>query len=71
MWEERFSGRPLTGKTVSDHAVAQPFRTNKGRLYHDGRFATLPDVIEHYNMFLNLKLTDTEKAELVEYLKSL
>jgi hypothetical protein len=43
----------------------------KGGFYHDGRFATLQDVIDHYNTFLNLKLTDTEKAELVEYKKPL
>jgi hypothetical protein len=43
----------------------------KGGFYHDGRFATLPDVVEHYDSLLKLKLTDEEKRELVEYLKSL
>ena len=43
----------------------------KGGFYHDGRFATLPDVIEHYNEFLKLRLTDQEKRDLSEYLKSL
>lgn len=43
----------------------------KGGFYHDGRFATLDDVIDHYNSFLNLSLTDQEKKDLVEYLKSL
>src|SRR5215469_4179040 len=43
----------------------------KGGFYHDGRFATLDDVINHYNSFLNLSLTDQEKKDLVEYLKSL
>jgi len=43
----------------------------KGGFYHDGRFATLEDVITHYNSFLNLSLSDQEKKDLVEYLKSL
>ncbi|SNQ61280.1 hypothetical protein [Candidatus Methanoperedens nitratireducens] len=44
---------------------------NKGRFYHDGRFATLMDVVNHYNNHFGLGLTDMEKTDLVEYLKSL
>lgn len=44
---------------------------NKGRFYHDGRFATLLDVVNHYNACKQLALTDQEKHDLVEYLKSL
>ena len=43
----------------------------KGGFYHDGRFATLQDVVEHYNGVNHLGLSDSEKAALVEYLKSL
>jgi Cytochrome c len=43
----------------------------KGGFYHDGRFATLRDVIEHYDGFFKLGLTDQEKRDLSEYLKSL
>ena len=43
----------------------------RGGFYHDGRFATLQDVVEHYNGFLHLGLSPSEKAALVEYLKSL
>ena len=43
----------------------------KGGFYHDGRFATLRDVVNHYNTFKKLGLTDEEKDALVEYLKSL
>ena len=43
----------------------------KGGFYHDGRFATLLDVVNHYNNFKQLKLGDKEKTDLVEYLKSL
>jgi hypothetical protein len=43
----------------------------KGGFYHDGRFATLKDVVEHYNRNFRLGLSDPEKAELIEYLKSI
>jgi cytochrome c peroxidase len=39
--------------------------------YHDGRFATLEDVVNHYNNHLSLSLSSLEKTGLVEYLKSL
>ena len=44
---------------------------NKGRYYHDGRFPTLLDVVNHYNTHFSLGLTAQEKTDLVEYLKSL
>jgi mono/diheme cytochrome c family protein len=43
----------------------------KGGFYHDGRFATLQDVIEHYNNHFELGLTQDEINDLIEYLKSL
>ncbi|HYP07067.1 MAG TPA: hypothetical protein VER03_12620 [Bryobacteraceae bacterium] len=43
----------------------------KGGFYHDGRFATLRDVVEHYNSFLRLNLTEAEKEDLVEFVRSL
>lgn len=43
----------------------------KGGFYHDGRFAALNDVVEHYNSFFKLGLKKHEKSDLVEYLKSL
>ena len=43
----------------------------KGGFFHDGRFATLNDVVEHYNSFFNLGLNDRQVHDLVEYLKSL
>ncbi len=43
----------------------------KGGFYHDGRFATLVDVVNHYNEFFKLGLSDGDKTDLVEYLKSL
>jgi hypothetical protein len=43
----------------------------KGGFYHDGRFATLRDVVEHYNGVFGLQLSEQQKNDLVEYLKSL
>jgi len=43
----------------------------KGGFYHDGRFATLLDVVNHYDMQFGLHLSAREKSDLVEYLKSL
>jgi hypothetical protein len=43
----------------------------KGGFYHDGRFATLEDVILHYNTFLGLALTPQEVTDLAEFLMSL
>jgi mono/diheme cytochrome c family protein len=42
-----------------------------GGFFHDGRFATLMDVVNHYNTCFNLGLTPGEKSDIVEYLKSL
>ena len=47
------------------------FARAKGGFYHDGRFATFSDVVNHYNDHFQLDLTPTEKDNLVEYLKSI
>lgn len=43
----------------------------KRGFYHDGRFATLLDVVNHYDNHFGLGLSESEKLDLVEYLKSL
>lgn len=43
----------------------------KGGFYHDGRFATLTDVVEHYDQHFGLGLTPDQINDLVEFLKSL
>jgi hypothetical protein len=44
----------------------------KGGFYHDGRYATLRQVVDHYGgLFGNLGLTQREIDDLIEYLKSL
>ena len=47
------------------------FTRAKGGFFHDGRFATLSDVINHYNDHFSLNLTASEKQDLEQYLRSL
>jgi cytochrome c peroxidase len=47
------------------------FAHAKGGFYHDGRFPDLRAVVNHYDKTLKLKLSDNEKTDLIEYLKSL
>lgn len=64
------SSRSPTGKYRTT-PLGGLFTRMKGGFYHDGRFATLPAVVDHYNNHLSLSLTQSEKQDLVEYLKSL
>jgi hypothetical protein len=59
--DDRYRTTPLKGLFVRE----------KGGFYHDGRFATLDDVVNHYDAFLKLGLSPQQKRDLVEYLKSL
>ena len=59
--DKRYRTTPLKG--LWTHA--------KGGFYHDGRFATLHDVVRHYDTLFALGLTDQQVHDLVEYLKSL
>jgi hypothetical protein len=43
----------------------------KGGFYHDGRFGTLADLIDHYDRTFDLDLSRQERNDLAEYLKSL
>src|SRR5215469_13819494 len=45
-------------------------RQSRG-FYHDGRFQTLDEVIQHYDRHLNLELSPQERKDLVEFVKSL
>ncbi len=47
------------------------FTHTKGGFYHDGRFATLGDVIAHYDSTFALGLTAAQKSDLAQYLLSL
>jgi hypothetical protein len=64
----------IAGKEVVGYRTA-PLKGlwahQKGGFYHDGRYATLLDVVNHYDQVFKLGLTDAEKNDLIEYLKSL
>ena len=62
--------RSPTGK-YSTTPLGGLFTRAKGGFYHDGRFATLIDVINHYNDHFSLNLTASEKQDLEQYLRSL
>src|SRR5262245_8446535 len=47
------------------------FTHTKGGFFHDGRFATLDAVVDHYNTCFSLGLSGGEKQDLVQYLLSL
>ena len=47
------------------------FTRAPGGFFHDGRFATLDDVVAHFNAQFALELTADEARDLVEFLKSL
>jgi hypothetical protein len=67
-----------TDPTYAQRSATKQWRTSplKGvwqhaPYFHDGSAATLLDVVERYNVAMNLNLTAQQKADLVEYLKSL
>jgi cytochrome c peroxidase len=39
--------------------------------FHDGSAETLQEVVEHYDQHFDLNLSPEQKADLVEFLKSL
>lgn len=59
--DDRYRTSPLNGLWTH----------TKGGFYHDGRFPTLLDVVNHYDSCKNLGLTADEKVDLVQYLLSL
>jgi mono/diheme cytochrome c family protein len=59
--DERYRTAPLKGLWTH----------TRGGFYHDGRFASLRQVIDHYDSRFALGLTPAEKTDLAEYLKSL
>jgi hypothetical protein len=59
--EGRYRTTPLRGM----------FTRARGGFYHDGRFATLDDVVAHYDQHFALGLTSQERADLVQFLLSL
>ena len=59
--DDRYRTTPLRGLFVRA----------KGGFYHDGRFADYRAVVDHYDNHFRLGLSEAEKRDLIEYLKSL
>ena len=59
--DDRYRTTPLNGLWTH----------TQGGFYHDGRFATLGDVIDHYDSCMNLGLSSQEKSDLSQFLLSL
>jgi len=59
--DERYRTTPLAGLWTH----------TQGGFYHDGRFETLEQVIDHYDMTFGLDLQESEKLDLAEFLRSL
>ena len=59
--DERYRTAPLKG--LWSH--------QRGGFYHDGRFGTLAEVVQHYNGAKGLGLSPQEAADLVQYLLSI
>lgn len=59
--DKRYRTTPLRGL----------FTRMKGGFYHDGRFGTVEEVVTHYDNHLKLRLSEAERTDLAEYLKSL
>ena len=58
-------------RTASLRALWDVKKIHKGGYYHDGRFATLMDVVNHYDRHFQTRLSDLEKKDLIEYLSSI
>jgi hypothetical protein len=57
----RYRTTPLSGMIAKQ----------KGGFYHDGRFPTLLDVVNHYDRYFNLGLNEEEKRDLAAFVASL
>jgi len=64
--------------TYAERSATKQYRTTPLRglfqhppYFHDGSAPDLLAVVEHYNRLFRLNLTAAQKADLVEYLKSL
>lgn len=68
----RYRTTPLRGLWARMRAgdATDPSGNGHG-FYHDGRFPTLLDVVNHYDQLNGLGLTPAQKSDLVEFLKSL
>jgi mono/diheme cytochrome c family protein len=62
--------RSPDGKYRTTPLAGRLFKRTRG-FFHDGRFQSLMDVVNHFDSFQKLGLSDGEKDDLVQYLKSI
>lgn len=79
-WDMHTAAEICVDDFQADRAPDHRYRTpplkglwthTKGGFYHDGRFATLAAVVQHYDSCMNLGLSAQQQSDLVEFLKSL
>jgi hypothetical protein len=73
---EEVSTEDFQANRAPDHRcrtapLAGVFTRQRGGFYYDGRFATLPQVLDHYDSCFSLGLSAQEKHDLIQYLLSL
>jgi hypothetical protein len=70
--DERYRTTPLKGLWAKMRSGNATDPTGNGHgFYHDGRFPTLLDVVDHYDAHMALGLSADQKSDLVQYLRSL
>lgn len=57
--------------TTPLRALFDTQKIHKGGFCHDGRFGTLGEVVDHYDKHFTLRLSEKQKNDLIEYLKSI
>lgn len=79
-WNMHTASEVCVDSFQADRAPDRRYRTSplngvwthtKGGFYHDGRFSTLLDVVNHYDSCFSLGLFDRNKSDVIEFLKSL
>lgn len=58
-------------RTTPLRALWDTDKAHKGGFYHDGRFKTLREVVDHYQRTLGLTITEEQKGDLIQYLRSI
>jgi len=79
-WNMHTASEVCVDSFQADRAPDKRYRTSplngvwthtKSGFYHDGRFSTLLDVVNHYDGCFGLGLSDQDKSDLVQFLQSL
>ena len=79
-WNMHTASEVCVDNFQADRAPDKRYRTSplnglwthvNGGFYHDGRFNTLQDVVNHYDSCFSLGLSDQDKSDVIEFLKSL